>query len=455
MSSVPVSESRPKVVITGMGVASPLGLTLPSLWDACRRGISGVRPFILRGATPPPIAFAGQAVDFTGDIADFGTPAASLKKDIRKSLKLMSREIQMGVAAAERAIQDAGIEQGALPPHRVGVSFASDYIVTAPEEFSEGVAACLTDGQFDFSRWATDGKKKMTPIWQLKFLPNMPTSHISILNGFHGVGSAVMNRDASIGTAVSEAVEIIKSGKVDVMIVGATGSLIHPYRLIPSILTEQLADASLAPEKASRPFDRDRTGLVLGEGAGSLVLESAEHALRRGAAIRAEVVGGACRCSITRNQKPNDIEFFDTENRERLTESLLLSLEALFRKTGTDPASVGHIAAHGAGNRVLDAAEATAIRRFFGDAADALPVTTLKGHMGNSGSGGGALDLIASVMALENNALYPILNNETDDPDCPIHPVRSFGDNPGDSFVKLACQRYGHSSALLVRRYQA
>ena len=438
-----------------MGVISPLGLTLSSLWDACCTGRSGVRPFTLPGQTPPPIRFAGQTVDFTGDIADFGEPVPSLKKDIRKSLKLMSREVQMGVAAAERAIQDAEIEHQSLPPDRVGVSFASDYIVTTPEELAQGVAACSTGGNFDFSRWALDGKTKMTPIWQLKFLTNMATSHISILNCFHGVGNAMTNREASIGAVIAEAVEIIKSGKVDVMVVGATGSLLHPYRLIAAVLNSRLADPESAPEAASRPFDRDRTGAVLGEGAGALILESAEHAQKRSAKIRAEILGGSSRCSLARNRNRNQDSpgFFDTDNKERLTESLFLSLDALFGKTGIDPATVGHISAHGIGSGIMDAAEAAAIRRFFGGRADSLPVTTLKGHTGNPGAGGGALELIASVLALENNALYPILNNENDDPDCPISPVRTHGVAPGDSFVKLACQPFGQSSALLVRRF--
>lgn len=453
MISTPASETSRKVVITGMGTISPLGLTLSSLWNACRTGQSGVRPFKFSGQTPPPVRFAGQAVDFTGDIADFGEPVASLKKDIRKSLKLMSREIQMGVAAAERAIQDAGIEHQSLPPARVGVSFASDYIVTVPEEIAQGVASCMTDGKFDFSRWVQDGKTKMTPIWQLKFLTNMATSHISILNCFHGVGNAITNREASIGAVIAEAVEIIKSGKVDVMVVGATGSLLHPYRMITAALNDRLADPENAPEAASRPFDRDRTGAVLAEGAGALILESVEHAQKRSAKIRAEVVGGSCRCSLARNRNQSRSDFFDSDNKERLAESLYLSLNALFQKTGVDPSTVGHLAAHGLGTAAMDAAEASAIRRFFGSRTDSLPVTTLKGHTGNPGAGGGALELIASVLALENDALYPILNNENDDPGCPIRPVRVYGETPGDSFVKLACQPFGQSSALLVRRF--
>lgn len=444
-----------RVVITGMGVVSAIGMTLDALWDTCCHGISGVRPFSYPNSEPVSIRFAAPADCFTGDAADFGELDGTLKKDIRKSLKLMSREIQMGVASAERAIQDAGIAHGELPPERVGVSFASEYIMTPPDEILDGVNACTENGRFDFSRWAENGKTKMTPIWQLKFLTNMPTSHISILNMFHGVGNAITNREASIGAVVGEAVEIIRSGKVDVMVVGATGSRLQPTNLIISLLNDPLADVELTPETASRPFDRDRTGSVLGEGAGALILESAEHAQKRGAKIYAEALGGSYRAVLEYDRSANRRGFFKSHRTENLLESYRLTLKSLFEKTGVSPECVGHINAHGVGEPTTDAAEATAIRAFFGDLADRIPVTGLKGHLGNPGAGGGAIELIASILAMQNGALFPIKNNENDDPTCPIRPVRSFGEEPGDLFLKLASQAYGQTSAVLVRKFDA
>ena len=448
------SKSKRRVVITGMGVISPLGLTLDELWNACLNHISGVVPYSVGGSEPIPVKYAAPVSQFTGDIADFGELEGHLKKDIRKSLKLMSREIQMGVASAQRAISDAMIHEGEFDPLRVGVSFSSDYIITTIDELVEGVRSCASGNRFDFPRWPTEGMKKMTPLWQLKFLTNMITSHISILNQFHGVGCNVTNREASIGALIGEASQIIKNGKLDVMVVGATGSRLHPLRLIAAVLNDKLAlDESVDPAKASRPFDKDRFGAVLGEGAGALVIEEAEHALARGAKIYAEVVGGAERCVLNRSSRENWDGYFDYEDSENIKESLVLTLRDLFERTGVKPESVGHINAHGQSTPVMDAAEASAIREVFGDSADSIPLTTLKGHMGNPGAGGGAIELVASVLAMEKNTLFPIMNNQTDDPACPIRPVREFGLPTGDSFVKTACQTLGQTSALLISRF--
>lgn len=451
------SASSRRVVVTGMGVISPIGFTLDELWNACRNRVNGVVPYEVGGSEPIPIKYAAPVTSFTGDVSHFGDLDGSLKKDVRKSLKLMSREIQMGVASAQRALQNAQIHSGLLNPYRVGVSFGADYIVTTLDELVKGVESCQNGNGFDFSRWPADGMTKMSPLWQLKFLTNMITSHISILNQFYGVGCNITNREASIGALVGEAAEIVKSGKVDVMVVGATGSRLHPLRLISAILNETVAlDETVSPSEASRPFDRDRIGSVLGEGSGTLVIEDADHARRRGVKIYAEIVGGTDNCVLTRSQKGQKEgrnRYFDYESAENITESLTLSLRTLFAKTGRRPESIGHINAQGQATPIMDAAESAAIRGVFGESAKVIPTTTIKGHIGNSGAGGGAIDLIASIIALEKEVLFPILNNKTDDPACPIRPVREDDVPAGDSFVKTACHPLGQTSALLVSRY--
>ena len=206
MSSDPAAARR--IVVTGMGVVSPLGLTLDEFWNACAGRKSAVRSYTVEGNEPIPIRCAAPADLFTGDIADFGVLEGTLKKDIRKSLKLMSREIQMGVASAQRALYDAQVHPGDFDPARVGVSYGSDYIITTISEISEGVQSCQGENGFDASLWPSRGMTKMTPLWQLKFLTNMITSHLSILNQFRGVGCNVTNREASIGALIGEAVEI-------------------------------------------------------------------------------------------------------------------------------------------------------------------------------------------------------------------------------------------------------
>ncbi len=454
MSSDPAAARR--IVVTGMGVVSPLGLTLDEFWNACAGRKSAVRPYTVEGNEPIPIRCAAPADLFTGDIADFGVLEGTLKKDIRKSLKLMSREIQMGVASAQRALYDAQVHPGDFDPARVGVSYGSDYIITTISEISEGVQSCQGENGFDASLWPSRGMTKMTPLWQLKFLTNMITSHLSILNQFRGVGCNVTNREASIGALIGEAVEILRRGHVDVMVVGAAGSRLHPLRIISALRNESVADdSSLPPQELSRPYDPRRSGAVLGEGAGALILETAEHAQKRGVRIYAEILGGANSAVVTASPDPKTGRYFEFESFDNLKESMTLTLERLRKKVARPFDSVGHINGQGASTHISDAAEAEAIRSVFGESAGRIPLTTIKGHTGNSGAGGDTADLIASIMALNSGNLFPILNNTEDDPACPVLPVRTDGIPAGDSFIKTGSHPFGQTSAIWVSKWDS
>ena len=420
-----------------MGITSPAGLTLSKLWESLSEGKSGVRACLPEEGLPIP--YAAFVDGFTGSIDDFGDLEPLLKKAIRKGLKLMSREIQMCIAATQRALTDAGISHGQLAPERVGTSIGSDYILTTPNEFFDAFQACFDDNkQLDFKVWGDKGLAKMTPLWQLKYLSNMPSCHIAIYNDFRGICSSITLREASIGATVGEAVHHITSGKVDVMVVGTTGSRLHPVKMVQSIRVEQVAQDDQAPETACRPFDRERFGMVLGEGAGTLVLESEDHAKKRGARIYGEVVCGTYPAYVG----PGLV----FRRREALTRAMALLLE----RTGVSPEQIGHINAHGLSTSLCDRDEANAIRDVFGNRR--IPITAAKSYFGNLGAGGGAVEMIAGVLALQENKLFPILNNTMGDPECPITPVREFGAAAGDSFIKLSVSPQAQASAVLIRK---
>lgn len=437
-----------RVVITGLGIAAPLALTSEGLWDALSSGASGVRLFEPQIAEVLPIRFAAPVFEGSCDIDSFGKLDAAQKKAIRKGFKVMSREILLAVAATQRALSDAGIAFGQIPARRIGVSFGCDHIMTVPEELLTGVRACMTprdelcdDGKrFDFTRWAQEGLPTMTPLWQLKYLPNMPASHIAIYNDFQGPSNSMTLREASIGAVLGESVHHIRKGRVDAMLVGTTGTRLHPYKMVHAIQQEELAPRESEPEEACRPFDKDRRGTVLGEGAGAIVLESEEHARARGATILGEVVAGTYSST------------FDRKGTDRRGETLVRVLRKLFDLTGCTPDDVGHVNAHGLGSISADRAEAGAIAEVFADRAEAVPVTAAKGYFGNLGAGAGAVEFVASVIALQKGRLFPTRNNRTDDPACPIHVVRDSDTPAGDSFVKLAFNPQGQASAILVRR---
>jgi 3-oxoacyl-[acyl-carrier-protein] synthase II len=423
-----------------LGLISPLGNSLESLWNALTSGTSGVRPL---GALPVgslPTKIAAEAIEFTGDVANFGPLEKDQQRAIKKALKLMCRDIQMGVAAAQLALGHSQLKPAAIDRDRAGVIYGCDFIVTVPEEFATGVQRCRDEaGIFHFDRWASDGLKAVDPLWLLKYLPNMPNSHIAIFNDFRGPNNAITVREASSNLALGEAFMTIQRGHAEVVIAGATGTRVHPVRTTHFVMQEEIAAGDGDPAKASRPFDRERTGSVLGEGAGAMILEELAHAQARGATILGEVVGYGASTVV------------DSVGVGQPRQAIANVLRQALQTSGLSAGEVGHIHAHGLSTKAIDVAEATAIVDVFGGRS--VPVTAGKSYFGNLGAASGVVEAIASVLALVNNRLFPILNYETPDPACPVHAVRGGDDSPGDSFISTSTTPQGQASAIAIRRY--
>lgn len=431
-----------RVVITGLGLISPLGSTPEALWSAIQSGQSGVRPLVRLPAEFLPTSFAGEVPDFTGEIENFGPLEKTLQRSIKKGLKLMCREIEMGVAAAQLALSHAGHAAGSFDPERSGCVYGSDYIMTMPQEYAEGVSMCLdNEHHFDFSRWGEHGLPKVTPLWLLKYLPNMPGSHIAIYNELRGPSNSITMREASGNLAIGEAAATIARGAADMMVAGATGTRVHPVRTVHVLVQEETAGGDIEPAKASRPFDLHRRGMVLGEGAGAIVLEELKTAQARGARIYGEVIGHGSSTVLDRNYVP--------QCGVAMNNSLAQSLGTA-RLT---PGDIGHIHAHGLATRSCDVEEARAIGQVFGEHASRVPVVAAKSYFGNLGAGGGVVELIASVLALQNGHLFRTLNYETPDPECPISVCTSNEVPAGDSFVNVNVTPQGQASAVAVRKF--
>ena len=308
---MPSSDSARRVVITGVGVISPLGNSKESLWEAINQGRSGVGPMESLSPDAFPFACAGEAREFTGHIKDFGDLPKELKVPIRKGLKLMCRETQMGVAAAQLAIADGGLDLSAYDPERIGVVYGSDYMLSPPEEFIAAVKKTETpEKHVDLKAWGSQGLDEITPLWLLKYLPNMPASHIAIFNDMRGPNNSITHREAASYLALGEAFHTIQRGHAELILAGATGTRVHSMKTIHATMHEELAAGNGDPAAACRPFDRDRSGAVIGEGSGALVVEELESAKSRGATIVGEIVGagsrgvdqrdarGTCRCRL-------------------------------------------------------------------------------------------------------------------------------------------------------------
>ena len=433
-------SSPRRVVITGLGLISPLGNSPEALWQALATGTSGVRPLKSLPAEVLPTRIAGEALEFTGEAANFGPLEKDQQRAIKKALKLMCREIQMGVAAAQLALNHARLNPATIDRDRAGVVYGCDFTVTTPDEFADGINRCRDEGgTFHVERWAADGLKAVDPLWLLKYLPNMPNSHIAIFNDFRGPNNALTVREASSNLAISEAFTTIVRGSADVMIAVATGTRVHPVRTTHIVMQEEIAPGNGEPAQVSRPFDRERTGSVLGEGAGAIILEELAHAQARGATILGEVVGYGSSTVMDRSGRPH------------LQAALANVLRQSLATSGLSAAQVGHVHAHGLSTKACDIAEAEAIRGVFGEVA--VPVTAAKSYFGNLGAASGIVETAASVLALVHGKLFPILNYTTPDPACPIHAARGNGQSPGDSFIHLNVTPQGQASAVAVRRF--
>lgn len=434
-------SSGRRVVITGMGVVCPLGLSLEDLWTGLVAGQSAVVPLEAFPAGGIPLKHAAEARVFTGEIDNFGPLDGERKKAIRKGLKVMCRESQMAVAAAQRALHDCGIAPEQHRPERFGCVFGSDYMLTLPEDFTASVAACRgQDGRFEFDRWAADGMPLLNPLWLLKYLPNMPASHIAIYNDLRGPSNSLTLREASGHLAIGEATVTIQRGAADVMLAGSTGTRVHPMKTVHALQSEQVAIGDDDPTRWSRPFDKARKGMVLGEGAAVLVLEELGHAQARGARIYGEIIGHAARHS-------SDAAGVGVKRR-----SLALAMQRALGMASVEPKAVSHIHAHGLSTVAGDRDEAAALHAVFGGAAATIPTVAAKSHFGNLGAGSGVVECVASVLAMRNGSLFPLLNHETPDPECRIRAAKA-GDPAGSVFISSSVTPQGQAGSVVIRSW--
>lgn len=435
------SSAQRRVVVTGMGVVTPLGLEPDQVFEALVAGRSGVSEISGFSTAGLPLHHGGEAVEFTGDIANYGPLEATQKRAIRKGQKVMCRESQMAVAAAQRALHHAGIVSGEHEPTRCGCSFGSDYMLTMPDDFTTSVAHCRgDDGSFVFEKWADEGLPRMAPLWLLLYLPNMPASHIAIFNDLQGPSNSLTMRESSGHLAVGEATATIQRGKADVMLAGATGTRIHPMKTVHALQSCQVAMGDGDPASWSRPFDGGRSGMVLGEGAGVLVLEELEHAVARGATIHAEVLGHAAGTACDPRCVGDD------------RRAMGVAMRRALENAAVSAAAVGHVHARGLSTTLGDRGEAGALVDVLGESAGRVPVVAAKSHMGNLGAGSGVVEMVASIMALRRGSLFPLLNFEAADAECPVVPARG-GEEAGESCLSVAATPQGQAAAVVLGRW--
>jgi 3-oxoacyl-[acyl-carrier-protein] synthase II len=405
-----------EVVITGMGIVSPIGIGRQAFWDALCRGQSGIAPIQSFDAAELPVCIAGEVRDFE--------PKRHVAQ--RKQLKVMSRDAQLGVAAAALACTDAGIAPGKIDSNRFGVVLGADRICTALDDSEPTYLPCLIDGRFDFSLFGTVGMAGTFPLNFLKVLPNMIASHVSIFHDARGPNNTIHQAEVSGLLAVAEAADVIRRGAADIMLAGGASAQLNPFDCVRHNVMGILSRRQDDPTAAMRPFDADRDGQVFGEGAAVFVLESRRHAEARGAHLRACIRAAASTCDPRRSQ--NGVGM-----------GLRRAMQLVLERAEVSPQQLAHINAHGLSTREDDAIEA---RTIFAVAPE-TPVTAPKSYFGNLGAVGGTMEMAVSVLALNAKLTPPTLNYRRPDPACPIRVIH--GEPASRS----------QTAALLINRTQA
>ncbi len=414
-----------RVVVTGIGAVTSLGLKVEELWQRVLRGESGIGPITLfdtRGAD-----MTGQSfkVHFAGEIRDWPPPGYITTKDEKR----IDRFAQFALIAGIDAVKDSGIDFKREEPFRCGVIIGS------------GVGG-ITEMEEQLIRLVAKGPDRISAFCIPKLMVNAASGHVSIQYGLRGMNTAVATACASAANAIGDAMSAIRHNVADVMITGGSEAAITRMGIAGFSNMKALSERNDAPQKASRPFDADRNGFVLAEGAGILVLEELEHARQRGARIYAELVGYGASADGGHITQP------DEEGT-----GAAKAMELAFRDAEMEPAAVGYINAHGTSTPLGDAAETYAIKRIFGDHASKVSVSSTKSQLGHLLGASGGVELILSILALRDGVIPPTINLDTPDPKCDLDYTPN---QPRERRCQVAMSNSfgfgGHNASLIVSR---
>ncbi|MDR7570489.1 MAG: beta-ketoacyl-ACP synthase II [Armatimonadota bacterium] len=412
--------TKRRVVVTGIGVVTPIGIGKDRFWNALMEGRSGVRPIQSFDASRYPTRIAAEVLDF--DPLDWMD---------RKEAKRNDRFVQFAIAATRMALEDARFRVTRENADRVGVVIGS------------GIGGAIT-WEEQHKVLLTRGPDRVSPFFIPMLIINMAAGAVSILTGARGPNTAPVTACATGGHAIGDAFRLIQRGEADVVIAGGTEAAITELSIAGFCAMRAMSTRNEEPEKAVRPFDAQRDGFVMGEGAGIVILEEMEHALRRDARIYCELVGYGMSADAYHITQP------DPEG-----EGAALAMARCLRDAELRPEEVDYINAHGTSTPYNDKYETLAIKRVFGEHAYRLAVSSTKSMTAHLLGAAGGVELIACVLALWHQVLPPTINYEVPDPDCDLDYVPN---RPRPAEVRVAMSNAfgfgGHNASLAVRRLE-
>jgi 3-oxoacyl-[acyl-carrier-protein] synthase II len=412
---------RKRVVITGMGTVNPLGNDVSSFWEGLVAGRSGAGPITAYDASDQAVRIAAEVKDFD-PLAYFGP----------KQTKRSDRFAQLAMFAADQAVADAGLafRDNGSNPH-VGIIVGTGI----------GGVGTLLDS---YDTFRVRGPKRVSALMIPMMMPNAAAGELAIRYGLHGLAMSLASACATGTNAIGEGAERIRHGAAEVMICGGVESVMHPLTLAALSNMGAVSSRNDEPERASRPFDADRDGFLMGEGSGVLILESMEHAQERGARIRAEVLGYGTSCDAFHITAPDEEGV-----------GAARSMEAAIEDAGIAPEEIDYINAHGTSTPLNDRTETLAIRQVFGRHAYELPISSTKSMIGHLMGAAGTVEAIVCTKTLETGVIHPTINYETPDPDCDLDYVP---DEARETHPRTALSNSfgfgGHNATLILRRWE-
>ena len=413
-----------RVVVTGLGAITPLGKSVSEYWQGLADGTNGCDFIKQFDASKFKTRFACEVKDFD--------PTAYLD---RKEARKIDRFTQFAIIAADEAVKDAGINKDNIDVDRVGVIFAS------------GIGGLITF-QEEVTNYATgDGTPRFNPFFIPKMILDIASGHISMKHGFRGPNYAVVSACASSTNAIIDAFDTIRLGKADVIVSGGSEAVVSAAGVGGFNAMKALSERNDSPQTASRPFDKDRDGFVMGEGAGAVILESLDHALARGAKIYCEIAGGGATADAHHITAPHP-EGVGAQN----------VMKAALKDAGMKPEDIAYINVHGTSTPLGDIAETKAILNVFGDHAYNLNISSTKSMTGHCLGAAGALEALACIMAVTKDIIPPTINHFTDDPE--LDPKLNFTFNQSqqrtvDAALSNTFGFGGHNASVIVKKYKA
>lgn len=419
-----------RVVVTGIGVVAPNGHSADEFWGACTSGRSGIAPIESFDATTYPSQIAGEIRNFS---------VKHLLPD-RKSLKVMGRNIQFAVKAAHEAVQFAGITPDNVSADRLGVCMGSGVVPMGIADLASPILKSLgSDGSFEPSRFGEVAGESLEPLWLLKLLPNMLSSHLAILHHAEGPCNTITTACAAGTQAIGEAFRLISRDDADVMLAGGSDSRIEPLMLVAYGSLGALSRSKRSSTEVSRPFDRERDGFVLGEGAAVLVLEEYERAKARGAKIHAEVIGYGSSCDAFGITRPDPSG-----------KGAIRAMEMALREARLNRDQIHYINAHGTSTALNDEMETNAVKGALGPEAHRTPMSSIKSMIGHLIGAAGAVEAAATALTISSGVMPPTINLTSPDPKCDLDYVPNEAREEPVTYALSNSFGFGGQNAALI-----